>query len=753
MRPQSPSYLAGGAPWARSRSPAPRPAGSTTSGPLQGMIERVVFKNEATLFAVARLRLNRGNARQGRLVTITGSMPGLAVGEAVSLDGTWVDDRTHGATFQVTAYHPHAPEDPEGIRRYLGSGLLPGVGPATAERIVAVFAEKTLEVLEKSPGALTGVKGISARRAAEIGAIWAAQRETRVLALFLQQHEVSPALAPRLQAQYGAEAEAVVRRDPYQLARHIRGIGFRMADEIARKLGLPEQSPQRTASAAAYVLSLATDDGHCFLPRTQVVAQTASLVDVPKEAVVDAITAAQRERHLVIEGDNVYLPSIHTSESGLARRLYLLQRTSRPVAAGEADHAILQTAAAATGVLLSEGQREALTLALREPVSIITGGPGSGKTTALRALIAVLERRQVRYCLAAPTGRAARRLSDATDRPASTLHRLLDFAPGSEAFLHNPDRPLPYQFVIVDEASMVDVVLAYHLGQALPPDAQLLLVGDVDQLPSVGPGNVLRDLIGSGRIPFAKLTTLFRQARDSKIIQHALEIRDGALQHRPPDSDDFFFVGERRPEPAIDKVVRLVGERIPRKFGLDPIQDVQVLCPVNRGPAGVGALNAALQTALNGRRLASSLSWGGQRFAAGDKVMQTRNNYDLNVFNGDVGQIVAIDVETQTVHVDYGNDASSSIVAYGLRDLDELQLAYAASVHKSQGSEYPCIVLLLLPQHGLMLRRDVLYTAVTRAKRLCVIVGSSDALLRAVRTSDPEARNTRLKERLRDLTP
>jgi exodeoxyribonuclease V alpha subunit len=718
------------------------------------MIERIVFKNEATLFAVARLRLNRGPARQGRLVTVTGSMPGLAVGEAVSLDGTWVDDRTHGATFQVTAYHPHAPEDPEGIRRYLGSGLLPGVGPATAERIVAVFAGKTLEILEQSPDLLIRVKGISARRAAEIGAIWAAQRETRALALFLQQHEVSPALAPRLQAQYGAAAETVIRRDPYQLARDIRGIGFQTADDIARKLGLPEHSPQRTAAAAAFVLSRATDNGHCYLPKIQLVAQTADLIKLPEEPVLDAITAAQREGHLVIEGDSkgdrVYLPSIHTPETGFARRLYLLQRTSRPIAAGEADHAILQTAAAATGVLLSEGQREALALALREPVSIITGGPGSGKTTALRALIAVLERRQVRYCLAAPTGRAARRLGEATDRPASTLHRLLDFAPGSEEFLHNPDRPLPYQFVIVDEASMVDIVLAYHLGQALPPDAQLLLVGDVDQLPSVGPGNVLRDLIGSGSIPFAKLTTLFRQARDSKIIQHALEIRDGALQHRPPDSDDFFFVDERRPEPAIDKIVRLVGERIPRRFGLDPIQDVQVLCPVNRGAAGVGALNAALQAALNGRRLAHSLSWGGQQFAAGDKVMQTRNNYDLNVFNGDVGQIVAIDTDTQTLHVDYGNAASSSIVAYGLRDLDELQLAYAASVHKSQGSEYPCIVLLLLPQHGLMLRRDVLYTAVTRAKRLCVIVGSGDALLRAVRTSDPEARNTRLTERLRE---
>lgn len=714
------------------------------------MIERIVFKNEATLFAVARLRLDRGTARLGRLVTITGMMPGLAVGEAVSLEGIWVDDRHYGATYQVAAYHPHTPEEPEGIRRYLGSGLLPGVGPATAERIVAVFAEKTLEVLEQSPDLLTRVKGMSARRAAEIGAAWAAQRETRALALFLQQHEVSPALAPRIQAQYGAEAVAVVRRDPYQLARDIRGIGFRTADEIARKLGLPEHSPQRTAAAAAYVLSLATDDGHCFLPKTQVVAQTAGLISLPEEPVLDAITAAQRERHLTVEGDNVYLPSIHTSEKGLARRLHLLQRTSRPVAAGEADHAILQTAAAATGVLLSEGQREALTLALREPVSIITGGPGSGKTTALRALIAVLERRQVRYCLAAPTGRAARRLTEATDRPASTLHRLLDFAPGSEEFLHNPDRPLPYQFVIVDEASMIDVVLAYHLGQALPPDAQLLLVGDVDQLPSVGPGNVLRDLIGSDRIPFAKLTTLFRQARDSKIIQHALAIRDGALQGRPPDSDDFFFVEERRPEQAVDKIVRLVGERIPRKFGLDPVQDIQVLCPVNRGTAGVAALNSALQSALNGKRLARSLSWGGQRYAAGDKVMQTRNNYDLNVFNGDVGQVVAIDLEAQTLHVDYGSAASSSIVAYGMRDLNELQLAYATSVHKSQGSEYPCIVLLLLSQHGPMLRRDVLYTAVTRAKRLCVIVGGTDALTRAVRTSDPEARNTRLKERLRE---
>lgn len=722
------------------------------AGPLQGMIERIVFKNDETTFAVARLRLTRGSSRQARLVTITGAMPGLAVGEAVSLEGRWVDDRRYGATFQVSAYHPHAPEDAEGIRRYLGSGLLPGVGPATAERIVAVFGGASLEILEQSPELLTQVKGISSRRAAEIGAAWAEQRDTRALALFLQQHEVSPALAPRIQAQYGADAVAVVRGNPYQLARDVRGIGFRTADEIAQKLGLPEQSAQRTAAAASYVLSLATDDGHCYLPMTELVAKTAALIELPADQVAPAITAAQRDRQVVSEDDVAYLPSILTSEAGLARRLYLLPKTSRPVAAGEADQAILQTAAAATGVLLSDGQREALALALREPISIITGGPGSGKTTALRALIAVLERRHVRYCLAAPTGRAARRLTEATDRPASTLHRLLDFAPGSEQFLHNPERPLPYQFVIVDEASMVDIVLAYHLGQAIPPDAQLLLVGDVDQLPSVGPGNVLRDLISSGRVPVAKLTTLFRQARDSKIIQHALEIRDGTLVRRPPDSADFFFVEERQPEKAIEKIVRLVGDRIPHRFGFDPIQDVQVLCPVNRGAAGIGALNRALQGALNGARLAHSLPWGGQQFASGDKVMQTRNNYDLNVFNGDVGQIVAIEAEAQTVHVEYGNAASSSIVAYGLRDLDELQLAYAATVHKAQGSEYPCIVLLLLPQHGPLLRRDLVYTAVTRAKRLCVIVGGSAALIQAVATSNPEARNTRLKERLRDLS-
>jgi len=369
----------------------------------------------------------------------------------------------------------------------------------------------------------------------------------------------------------------------------------------------------------------------------------------------------------------------------------------------------------------------------------------------LRALIAVLERRQVRYCLAAPTGRAARRLTEATDRPASTLHRLLDFVPGSEEFKHNAERPLPYQFVIVDEASMLDVVLAYHLGQALPPEAQLLLVGDVDQLPSVGPGNVLRDLIGSECIPVAKLTTLFRQARDSKIIQHALDIRDGTLHGRPADSPDFFFIEERQPERAIEKTVRLVVERIPHRFDLDPFQDVQVLCPVNRGEAGVGVLNTALQAALNGARLSKSITWGGQQFAPGDKVMQTRNNYDLNVFNGDVGQIVAIDTEAQTLHVDFANGGKTPVVTYSARDLDELQLAYAATVHKAQGSEYPCIVLLLLPQHGQMLRRDVLYTAVTRARRLCVIVGSSIAFARAVASSDPEARNTRLRQRLRDL--
>lgn len=715
---------------------------------VDGVVERLVYRNDEAGFVVARLRLHRSTSRHARIITISGTLPGLAVGEPVTLGGHWTNHRRYGATFEVETFHPHAPTDAEGVRRYLGSGLLRGVGPATADRMVDVFGERTLEVLEQTPELLASVKGISAKKASDIGAAWAEQRETRALALFLQAHEVSPTLAPRIQAQYGAEALAIIQHNPYRLERDVAGIGFKTADTIAHKLGLPENSPERTEAAIRYLLSRATDDGHCFLPHGELVDQTARLLTVPTTQVGEALAALRRDRQAIVEEEAVYLPALYVTETGFARRLQLLTRTAAPVAADEADRAILATAAAETGVLLSEEQREAVALALRHPVTVLTGGPGTGKTTALRALIAILERRGIRYCLAAPTGRAARRLAEATERPAMTLHRLLEYAPASSDFRYSAERPLPYQFVIVDETSMVDVVLAYHLGQALAPNTQLLLVGDVDQLPSVGPGNVLRDLIASDLPAVARLTALFRQAAGSHIVRSAHRIKLGELPDLRTRGDDFYFIEERQAERAVQLIVRLLKERIPARFGLDPVADVQVLCPVNRGPAGIIALNKDLQEALNGARLARSISWGGQQFAPGDKVMQIRNNYDLNVFNGDVGQVVAVDAENQTLHVDFGSANNSAITAYGLRDLDELQLAYAASVHKAQGSEYPCVVLLLLPQHGLLLRRDLLYTAVTRARRLCVIVGSKDALARAVATSDPEARNTRLRARL-----
>jgi exodeoxyribonuclease V alpha subunit len=718
---------------------------------VSGSVDRIVFRNVESGFCVARFRLSDPDTRQDS-TTIVGEMPAVRVGEVLRLTGEWQMHPVHGRNFRVERFEPELPSTADGIERYLASGAIRGIGPVTAKRIVDRFGEESMTVLDQTPELLREVTGISRKRLGVIEESWQEQKQIRDLSMFLQDHGISVGLAARIHAAYGQEAVEIITRDPYQLAHDIHGIGFRTADAVAGQLGVPRTSPSRYVAGLKYVLSEATESGHVFLPRHELLDRGAKLLRARREELEPALLEMLRRGDGVVEGDTVYLTPFFKAEAGAERLLRRLIETPSPLTLDPrfdpADE--IRRAGESQGLQLAPRQTDAAVQALREKVSVLTGGPGTGKTSTLRTIIRALEALDVSYALCAPTGRAAKRVAETTGRPASTIHRLLEYQPGTNVFGYDHIRPLPVDFVVVDEVSMLDILLFYHLLKAVPPEAHLILVGDADQLPAVGPGNVLRDLIASEMIPTVTLTDLFRQARGSQIVLAAHQVNRGEEPNIANDTDhDLFFVAADSDERVVDAIKVLLGERIPARFGLDPVEDVQVIAPMHNGTAGVTALNTELQQLLNPPRPGvPEMARGNRFFRVGDKVMQIRNNYDKDVYNGDVGRISAISAEDGTVTVSFSAGTDSFAIEYGTVEIDELVLAYAVSVHKAQGSEFPCVVMPVVTRHFMLLQRNLLYTAITRARQLCVLVGSRKALAIAAATDHGDRRYTALADRL-----
>ncbi len=736
---------------------------------ITGSVERITFYNPENGYSVVRLRPDQPRlsaASRDGLVTAVGNLPELSSGEHVRLQGQWTNHPKHGAQFQVETCEQILPATVEGIRRYLGSGLIRGIGPKLAERIVARFGQDTLDVIENEPGRLREVSDIGSKRIGMIAAAWEEQKQVKEIMVFLHGHGISTNLAVKIYKQYANESLQVVRNDPYRLARDIYGIGFKTADKIAQAMGLPREHPSRIEAGVVYILNELSDEGHVFAPRQELVERAAKLLEVQPELVPAALERLSRDdrvrqESLPFELDEasaagagerthigesaqaygfpaVYLTPFFHGEAGVAERLSTLNYTL-PTRLSDMPPSFLPL-----DTTLSPEQQAAVKTALSHPVSILTGGPGTGKTTAIKALITALELGRKRYALASPTGRAAKRMSEATGRPASTIHRLLGFSPG-EGFKYNSSNPLPVDMLVVDEASMLDLLLMNTLLKALKPGTHLLLVGDVDQLPSVGAGDVLRDIIQSGLAPVTRLTVIFRQAADSLIITNAHRINHGEFPLFPPEAKDFFLFPAETPEEAAEWVQDLVSNRIPARFGLHPRDQIQVLAPMYRGPAGVHALNERLQAALNpASPQKPEKALFGQAFRVGDKVMQTQNNYDKEVFNGDMGSLIELDPINHSLAASFDGRR----VEYDWSEVDQLVLAYAVSVHKAQGSEFTAVVIPLVTSHYMMLQRNLLYTALTRAKKLCVLVGSRKAIGMAVKNNKVAHRYTALSWRL-----
>ena len=714
--------------------------GSPTEA-LAGLVERVTFHNQDSGFCVLRVKA-RG---QRDLVTVVGHAATIAAGEWVQMSGSWVNDRVHGLQFKANFLKASPPTTLEGIERYLGSGMIRGIGPVYARKLVRAFGDAVFELVEQEPARLREVTGIGPKRAARIIAGWAEQKVIREIMLFLHANGVGTSRAVRIYKTYGTEAVQLISENPYRLARDIRGIGFLTADRIAEKLGIEKTAIIRMRAGISFALGEAMDEGHCGLPADELLALTEKLIEVGA-ALIEAALALELEAGEVID-DTVdgrrclFLAGLYRAEQGIAERLRVLRSGCLPWPDIDAEKA-LPWVETRTRLTLAASQIEAVRLALRSKVLVITGGPGVGKTTLVNSILKIIRAKGVEVGLCAPTGRAAKRLSESTGLEARTIHRLLETDPKSGGFQRTEERPLTCDMLVVDETSMVDVPLMRALLRALPDRAALLLVGDVDQLPSVGPGQVLADVITSGAVPVVRLTEVFRQALESRIIRNAHRINQGQMPElKAAEGSDFFFVDAAEPEDGVRKLVGVVRDRIPARFGLDPIRDVQVLCPMNRGALGARALNVALQQALNppGERRVERFGW---TFCPGDKVMQVANDYERDVFNGDLGVITALDPEENELTVSF----EGREVVYGFGELDELVLAYATTIHKAQGSEYPALVIPLTTQHYAMLARNLLYTGVTRGKRLVVLVGQRRALAIAVKNGNGRRRWSKLRE-------
>ena len=712
---------------------------------LSGSVERVVFHSPESGFCVLRVQV-RGLRD---LQAVVGRTLSVSPGEWITASGQWVNDRSHGRQFEASFIKASEPETDSGIEKYLGSGAIPGIGPVYAKKLVAEFGAEVFDVIENDSARLRQVPGIGPVRARQITNAWDEQKVVREIMIFLHSHGVGSARAARIYKTYGADALQVMSENPYRLARDIRGIGFKVADAIAMKLGIERTADVRVRAGIAYALTEAMNDGHCGLPRDELLKTARDLLDIPAELIGPALVA-EAAAGTVIEdsvGDQacVFLARLHRAERGIARALGRLARGAPPWPAVDAERAI-PWMERQIDLTLAPSQLAAVRTALRSKVMVITGGPGVGKTTIVNAILKILSAKDVELALCAPTGRAAKRLSETSGMEAKTIHRLLEVEPVRGGFRRTPDNPLECDLLVVDETSMVDVPLMQSLLRALPQAAALLLVGDVDQLPSVGPGQVLADLIDSGAIPVVRLVEVFRQAASSRIVINAHRVNLGELPEmgRPEGKSDFYFVPAEQADLAIRRTVELVRTRIPQRFGFDPVREIQVLCPMNRGGMGARVLNEELQAALNphGALKVERFGW---TYAQGDKVMQVENDYDRDVYNGDIGYIASLDEEEGDLVVDF----EGRKVTYTFRELDTLVPAFAITIHKSQGSEYPAVVIPIMDQHFVLLQRNLIYTGITRGKRLVVLVGQRSAVKRAVQTATHSRRCSKLKEFVR----
>ncbi len=708
---------------------------------IEGSVERIIYSNDENHYTVAQL-LPDGKGRQ-EPVTIVGNLAALNVGESLRAQGHWTTHKQFGRQFTVEKFESVLPRTVVGIKKYLGSGLVPGIGETFAERIVEKFGERTFEVIDQYSARLREVEGIGPERAKRIKDAWGAQKSVRDIMIFLQGHDIGSAHAAKIYRQYGENAIAVVQENPYRLAKDITGIGFRTADGIASKLGIARDSIHRLKAGLLHVLDEATGDGHTCLPGDYLLKQAAELLEAEIGPLESALNSLAVTADVMVEDEIVYLASLHRSERGAAN--FILDLCAAELKLPAMDlHRAVEWVQEKARIELAEAQQKAIKTALSSKLTVITGGPGVGKTTIVNSIVKILHAKNARVLLAAPTGRAAKRMSEATGTPTFTIHRLLKYEPHARGFSHNERNPLKGDMIIIDETSMLDIPLAYHLLKAIPQSASVVSVGDVDQLPSVGPGNFLHDVIESGIAPVVRLTEIYRQAKDSFIITNAHRVNQGEMPVLDaPKEGDFFFIHEEEPEKVLATIKTLLAERVPKKFGFDSMRDVQVLTPMHKGLCGSENLNRELQATLN--PTGPAVQRFGRTYRVGDRVMQIRNNYDKDVFNGDLGRITRLDLVEQQMLV----DVDGREVPYELTDMDELLPAYAISVHKSQGNEYPCVIVPVLTQHFVLLQRNLLYTAITRGKKLVILIGSKKALAIAVRNNKTAMRFSRLRDRLR----
>ncbi len=717
---------------------------------LQGQIERITYTNEENGYTIAKVKV------YGRrdLVTVVGNFMAPIPGEILKMQGEWANHPKFGEQFKVVHYKSLVPASVAGVEKYLGSGLIKGIGPVMAKRIVKKFEKETLDIIEQEIEKLTEVDGIGRKRIEMIKKAWVDQKEIRQVMLFLQSHGVSSAYATKIFKTYGNESIELVQENPYRLATDIFGIGFLTADRIAEKLGFAKDSELRAEAGILYVLHQLADEGHVYYPFQPLVNKCQEILEVDQEILSKALTSLNVEKKIVIDDLQekeskadylaVYLAKFHLSETNIAARLKALVNAPKSIRSIDPDKA-LRWVQKQLDMTLASKQIDTVRRAVTDKVLVITGGPGTGKTTIVNAILKIFVKSGVKVLLAAPTGRAAKRMSEATGYEAKTIHRLLEYSIQKGGFQKNDQTPLRCDLLIVDEASMIDTILMHHLLKAVSPNATLILVGDVNQLPSVGAGAVLQDIIASQAVPVMELNEIFRQARESLIIVNAHKINQGLMPTLSPSGhklEDFYFIEQEEPEKVLGIILELVKERIPNRFGFDPIDDIQVLTPMHKGVVGAGNLNTELQQALN--PVPDSLIRGGKNFRLQDKVMQIQNNYEKEVFNGDLGRIVRVDQESQEVTIDF----DSRRVPYDYSDLDEVVLAYAISIHKSQGSEYPAVVIPILTQHYVLLQRNLIYTAVTRGRKLVVLVGTRTALAMGIRNDKTKKRYTFLRKRL-----
>ena len=707
---------------------------------LRCVVEHITYQNEKNGWSVMKVKVKGYD----NLVTLTGSLLDVPVGSVLLVDGDWRVDPKYGQQFVAQSWTEVMPATLYGIEKYLGSGLVKGIGPAYAKAIVSRFGLETIDVIENDIERLLEVPRLGKKPMEKIRDSWEKQKDIKEVMLFLQGHGVSPTFAAKIYRKYEKESIAKVKENPYQLADDIWGIGFKTADSIASKMGYEKNDPRRCRSGILYALNELAEEGHVYAEPEQLVEAASKLLEAEETPVRHALASMMEAKDVIADNDVIYLPPFYHAENGSARRLQSLLSDTSLFNSDIAAEPEAEYGAKSGDIVYDEVQQEAIQKALDSKVMVLTGGPGTGKTTTTQGIIAAFKARHMSILLAAPTGRAAKRMTEATGMEAKTIHRLLEYNP-MDGYKRNDENPLEGDALIVDECSMIDILLFYNLMKAIPSNMRLILVGDIDQLPSVGAGNVLRDIIDSQQIPVVRLTRIFRQAQSSRIVMNAHAINAGQFPNIRNGLDtDFFFINQEDADEMVKLIIGLVRDRLPKKYGYPP-KEIQVLTPMQRGTVGAGNLNIELQNALN--PAGPSLARGGYTFRQGDKVMQIRNNYDKNVFNGDIGYITAVDTNERTLTVTF----DSRLVEYDISELDEIVLAYAVTIHKSQGSEFPVVVMPVTMKHFVMLQRNLIYTGITRAKKICVLVGTTKALAYAIKQNTVSKRNTKLKERLNNI--